>query len=54
MVKPGLQGQGQQVCSISLFWVGTFLSKKEKEKTQHAVTGVHNLLYVKAAAVTTL
>ena len=32
------------------------LQKKKKKKiiTQHAVTGVHNLLCVKAAAVTTL
>ena len=31
------------------------LQKEKKQKiTQHAVTGVHNLLCVKAAAVTTL
>ena len=57
MVKPGSQGQGLQGYSFSLLRAGTFLSmKKEKktEKTQYAVTGVHNLLCVKAAAVTTL
>ena len=30
------------------------LQKKKEKKPQHAVTGVHNLLCVKAAAVTTL
>ena len=30
------------------------LQKKKTKITQHAVTGVHNLLCVKAAAVTTL
>ena len=63
MVKPGSQGQKLQGYSFSLLRGGTFLSKqkkrkktqkKEKKKTQHAVTGVHNLLCVKAAAVTTL
>ena len=58
MVKPGSQGQGLQGYSFSLLWAGTFLSKRKKNQktiiTQHAVTGVHNLLCVKAAAVTTL
>ena len=54
MVKPGSQGQGLQGYSFSLVRAGTFLSKKKKEKTQHAATGVHNLLCVKAAAVTRL
>ena len=56
MVKPGSQGQGLQGYSFSLLRAGTFLSKKKekKKKTQYAVTGVHNLLCVNAAAVTTL
>ena len=56
MVKPGSQGQGLQACSFTYFEQAPFLQekKKTKKKTQHAVTGVHNLLCVKAAAVTAL
>ena len=56
MVKPGSQGQGLKGYSFSLPR-GKHLSLqkvKKKKKPQHAVTGVHNLLCIKAAAVTTL
>ena len=48
----------ETVTCSAYFGQAPFSPKEKKEKktiiTQHAVTGVHNLLCVKAAAVTTL
>ena len=53
---PEICGQKNRVTLSAYFGQAPFSPKEKKAKTttQHAVTGVHNLLCVKAAAVTTL